>query len=237
MAKGRRTKPRLGTMTGDWDPFQFREDLFRVGRGESRPQPSHGYPLLEMLRWAKYGFDKYRNSIPAGKVIEFEERIIGSMHNAALVEIHHQAELRLMDRLRKQNCIAEKNYYKNISDIKFYYDKMISEAGYAVAETLAVIQVSIMPRRRGRPSKKLLPDEADIRDWHIIMLANSQVSPPFDDKSPLEQCLDAIPAAVKRACDEGILTANTQPNIVSDSKQHEAHIKRISSKAMKMLNY
>ncbi|CAN1517398.1 hypothetical protein MCEMSEM23_00975 [Rhabdaerophilaceae bacterium] len=227
--------PRRGFLSGDFDPLTLKEGLFRVGTGEARFLPEHGYPLLEMLRNAKYGFDKNRHLIPAGKVHVFEDRLLDRMQNAALIEMQFQAELRLLNCLLLENSISKEVFERHLSAIQSNYQRLASEAAYATANWLAAIQNAIAPRRRGRPNKRLLPDDADIRDWQIVLVANAHVAPPFNSKSPLQQCLEAIPASVKKACEVGILAANNHPDVLAAGKMYEAHIKRISAKALKWL--
>jgi hypothetical protein len=235
MAKGKRHTLPLGTMTGDFDPFHFREDLFRVAVGDSKPQPENGYPVLEMLRYAKLAFDQNRRKIPKGHVQKFNDRITSALQNAGLVEVHHQAELRLMNRLLQNKSISERAYNQEMAYIEELHSMRIKEAARSAAEWLAKVEHAISNRKVGGQEKKILPDEADIRDWQVVLAASSVVRPPFDKDGPLGQCLALIPEAVRQACECGHLQANTHEDVVAAGKQFEAHIKRIRFKAKKWM--
>ncbi|MCA3628043.1 MAG: hypothetical protein IOC49_12530 [Methylobacterium sp.] len=214
-------------MTGDWDPFSIREDLFRVARAEIQFQAPHSYPVLEMLRIAKFAFDKYRGQIPNGNVLIFEDRLTQSMQNAALIEVHFQAELRLLDRLLDTRCILSEDYERHLIDIGAHYEANRLQAAASAGHWLAAIEAAIKPRRRGQ---RILPNDRDAIDWQIILVADAMSSPKSNTTPPLEQCIGAIPNAVRLACERKWL-----PSRGPNEKPFEAHIKRISTKARKYL--
>jgi hypothetical protein len=227
MPQGKRTKPPHGTMTGDWDPFSIREDLFRVARGEAQFEASHRYPILEMLNVAKLAFDKHRHQIPDGHVLTFEDRLAQARERAALVEVHFQAELRLLDRLLDTRCILSEHYERHLIDIRAHYEANRLQAAASAGHWLAAIEAAIKPRRRGQ---RILPNDRDAIDWQIILVADAMSSPKSNTTPPLEQCISAIPNAVRLACERGWL-----PFRGPNEKPFEAHIKRISTKARKYL--
>lgn len=214
-------------MTGDWHPFSIREDLFRVARGEAQFQAPHSYPILEMMRIAKFAFDKHRSRLPGGHVTIFEDNLTQSLQQAALFEVHFQAELRLLDRLLATHCILSEDYEHHLKDIGNHYEANRLEAAASAGQWLAEIEAAIKPRRRGQ---KILPNDRDAIDWQIILVADAMSSPKSNTTPPLEQCIGAIPSAVRLACERGWL-----PFRGPDEKPFEAHIKRISTKARKYL--
>lgn len=227
MPQGKRTKPRHGTMTGDWDPFSIREDLFRVAQGEAQFQAPHSYPILEMLNIAKLAFDKHRHQIPDGHVLTFEDRLAQARQNAALIEVHFQAELRLLDRLLATHCILSEDYERHLKDIGEHYEANRLQAAASAGHWLAAIEAAIKPRGRGQ---RILPNDRDAIDWQIILVADAMSSPKSNTTPPLEQCIRAIPNAVRLACERGWL-----PVRGSDERPFDAHIKRISTKALTLL--
>ncbi|MCZ8270472.1 MAG: hypothetical protein O9306_07935 [Beijerinckiaceae bacterium] len=222
-------------MTGDWNPFSIKEDLFRVARGEAQFQVPHSYPILEMLNTAKFAFDKHRHQIPDGLVLTFEDWLAQSRERAALIEVHFQAELRLLDRLLATHCILSEDYERHLIDIGAHYEINRIQAAANAGHWLAVIESAIKPRRRGRPPNRLLPSKADAVDWQVILMADAIASPKSNACPPVQQCIRAILTAVKLACELGVLVPNTHPEVVAAGKQYEAHRKRISDKALKWL--
>ena len=64
---------------------------------------------------------------------------------------------------------------------------------------LQSLKDAIAPRKPGRPSKKLLPDESDLHDWQVIIHANRSVEFGEGKPPPLKQLLSAIPCSVETA--------------------------------------
>lgn len=227
MARGKSDRKRYGEFTATFEPLDFHPDLLRIGEGSQKLDSK--YPIIEMLRLAKLAFDIHRTKIPKGYVKEFEDRISAALQNAALVEIQNEAEVRLLHQLLAAGEISTETFGRRNDEVTFFYVQKTKEAAHGAAGIMQSLKAAIAPRKPGRPSKRLLPDESDLRDWQVILHANQSVEFGEHKPPPLEQLLGAIPKSVDAALASRFLPAQGNPD--ESHRARTVHVERISRHA------